>query len=244
MVPGPYQWCSKEDLFTLKRNYGQVRSFPSLMHLSISSRLRLATFENLVRGGLKLRTKARTLKETMAFSAQCLGRTQLWFSWFSAGILQDLLSCYEQISQAGLSVETLKEKAAGPQDDEDSLPHARGKRMKRDFQKTVRRELDLRFEVNPVSRMRFKLERWNLPGFPGRTAERFVRALSQLKEHLPPRVCAAILRTAWNGWCTKRRFQSLGACVFGCGAFLQADSVEHYSGCRVCVASSGQGCDI
>ena len=93
----------------------------------------------------------------------------------------------------------------------------------------------MRFELNPITRMRFKLERWNLCGFPGRTAERFVRALGCLKDNLPPRVCAAVLRTCWNGWCTKRRFQKLGPCVFGCGAFLQADSLEHYSGCQVCV---------
>ena len=37
------------------------------------------------------------------------------------------------------------------------------------------------------------------------------------------------MHTALNGWCTARRFQTTGACSFGCGA--GADSVEHYAHC-------------
>ena len=55
-------------------------------------------------------------------------------------------------------------------------------------------------------------------------------------ELLPPRVGAASLRTAWNGWCTNKRFQGRGSCVFGCGCFVQEDSIEHYAGCRYCVS--------
>ena len=83
--------------------------------------------------------------------------------------------------------------------------------------------------------MRLKLDRWNLAGLPGRTAERFIRALELVRDLLPPRIGAACLRTAWNGWCTQKRYQGIGACMFGCGSFWQEDSLEHYSGCRVCV---------
>jgi hypothetical protein len=44
------------------------------------------------------------------------------------------------------------------------------------------------------------------------------------------------LRTAWNGWCTSRRFQQSGKCIFNCQAFAQEDSIEHYAGCSICVA--------
>ena len=90
-----------------------------------------------------------------------------------------------------------------------------------------------RLQVNYVARMRFKLDRWNLSGFPGNTANRFLRALEVVKARMPPKVGAAVLRAAWNGWCTSRRFQQRGRCLFGCNAFIQEDSLEHYSCCSV-----------
>ena len=40
----------------------------------------------------------------------------------------------------------------------------------------------------------------------------------------------AFLRTVLNGWCTLRRFQSVGKCAFGCT--LGKDELEHYLVCR------------
>ena len=115
-------------------------------------------------------------------------------------------------------------------------PPARAKRVRKHFQKTVRKALDSKIQVKAGSRMRWKLDRWNLCGFPGITAERYLRALEVVKAWLPPRVGAASLRTAWNGWCTRRRFQQYGPCLFSCGSFLQEDSIEHYACCRTCVS--------
>ena len=104
------------------------------------------------------------------------------------------------------------------------------------FQKVVTKELKRTTAINKVSRMRFKLERWALGGRPGDTASRFLRAQEVIKQYLPPKVSSAVLRASWNGWCTERRFQRHGTCVFRCGSFMEEDSIEHYAGCRVCVA--------
>ena len=137
------------------------------------------------------------------------------------------------IQSLGLSIQELKNKAAGPPD-EDDPPLFRAKKMRRCFQKTVSKELTSQVKVHPASRMRHKLDRWNLTGFPGPTAARYLRSLQVLKRLLPPRVAAASLRTAWNGWCTHRRFQQHGACRFACTSFVQEDSIEHFSCCQVC----------
>ena len=53
-----------------------------------------------------------------------------------------------------------------------------------------------------------------------------------LAREVPPRVCAAVLRTLCNGWATARRFlrfQSSGHCFLGCQN--GADSIEHYAQC-------------
>ena len=87
----------------------------------------------------------------------------------------------------------------------------------------------------PITQMRLKLERWYLSGQQEYTTTNYFRALKVVKERLPPRVGAACLRTAWNGWCTSRRFQQSGRCVFKCGAYFQEDSIEHYAGCSMCI---------
>ncbi len=51
----------------------------------------------------------------------------------------------------------------------------------------------------------------------------------RLRLLVPPRVLAAVLRTWYNGWCTKRRFQGKGDRLFGC--FLGEDSVDYYMCC-------------
>ncbi len=47
---------------------------------------------------------------------------------------------------------------------------------------------------------------------------------------MPPRVVAALPRTWFRGWCTKKGFQQEGRCLFGCP--LGADAVQHYAACR------------
>ena len=54
--------------------------------------------------------------------------------------------------------------------------------------------------------------------------------IRRLRTLVQPRVLAAMLRTWTNGWCTSRRFQKNGCCIFGC---KQEDSIEHYARCKV-----------
>ena len=83
-------------------------------------------------------------------------------------------------------------------------------------------------------RARAKLARWRLPGFPHRQADALLTTLAALRSYTPPRVRAALLSTAFNRWCTDRRFQVSNGrgCVLGCSQG-QEDSIEHYCCCRV-----------
>ncbi len=75
-----------------------------------------------------------------------------------------------------------------------------------------------------------------LDGPPAQVASRIHRQLQSLSKHAPPRGCAAVFHTIWNGWCTARRFQQRGSakdrCWLGCpeGA---SDSIEHYCRCPI-----------
>ena len=77
--------------------------------------------------------------------------------------------------------------------------------------------------------LRRLLDRWNVHVLPGRRVARAIRHLRLLGCHCSPRVQAAYLRTIFNGWCTRRRFQGGGCCRLGCGS--SEDSIEHMAHC-------------
>ena len=83
---------------------------------------------------------------------------------------------------------------------------------------------------NPPMRIRTKMQRWKLSLPPRITADRVELLLRRLSSLVAHRVHAAIWKTCWNGWCTKRGFQQEGACLFRCGD-TSRDCIEHYAFC-------------
>ena len=77
---------------------------------------------------------------------------------------------------------------------------------------------------------------WGLPDTLNATSNRIHFNLSRLRSLVAPRVCAAVFRSVFNGWCTHHRFQRRHAptniCVFGCSC-TASDSLEHYCRCPV-----------
>ena len=78
-----------------------------------------------------------------------------------------------------------------------------------------------------------------LAGPPRHIAEAIHANLNALPKLVAPRVCAAVFRTIFNGWCTERRFKRRhlpsNRCVLGCGGEAE-DSIEHYCCCPPIVA--------
>jgi hypothetical protein len=234
MTPGPYRWCLPADLYTLADNYGQALNFPNLMCVSTAAKCRVLHFENYRRGGLDIQNKALEVGRAARFSEQPLERQMRWGPWFDDGLLKNVVAAEASLELQGLSVANLMEASGGRTDPEESGA-VRFRRVRKKFQGTVTKALHSKIQAEPIARMRSKLARWSLRGLPGKTAHVFLRSLLRVKHHFPPKVSSAVLRTAWNGWCTRRRFQKSGPCLFGCNSFMQGDSLEHYAGCIVCV---------
>ena len=61
--------------------------------------------------------------------------------------------------------------------------------------------------------------------------------MGHLKKGATPRVQAAVLKTACNGWGTARRFQTRQTiqtrCLLGCSNEHARDSLEHYDYCQI-----------
>ena len=90
-------------------------------------------------------------------------------------------------------------------------------------------QLCLRSTAGVDTHIRRRLDRWTLVSLPGHRPMRFQSNLSSIAPLVPPRVIAAVVRTAFNGWCTAQRFQSCDSCIFGCDG--SQDSIEHYACC-------------
>ncbi len=234
MVPGPYCWCLLSDFHVLGSHFGQAASFPRLQDLCLAARTRLKTFENRRLGGLGIRAKSGAIRQGIR-NINNTKRYARWFSWFQHGIVEDILSCEEELSQRGLEIGNLLDIAAGPLSDVPSEAEVEKRRIRQRkcFQRTIRGELSRITFTDSTERMRHKLGRWGLMGLPAHTAARCIRALQRLKTGVPPRVRSAVLRTMWNGWCTHRRFQQSGSCCFQCGSGYHEDSIEHYAHCPV-----------
>ena len=89
-----------------------------------------------------------------------------------------------------------------------------------------------RYLLNVEERHRMKQRRWKLELPPRIATSRAQAMFKRVSTLVSPRITAAIARTHWNGWCTRRRFQGVGACVFNCSASCY-DAFEHYPFCAV-----------
>ena len=228
IIPGPYRWILKDDLFHLSECYGQKISLPSLAHVCSAAQKRVYTLEHIQKGGLRIHNKQEELTQCMRRSDH-LNRMHRWGSWFQNGPVATLFNNSKTLDEIGLNTNCIIDIAAGGLKEEESGMQ-RLMRIRPKFQKTIRKELVKRTWVDPIARMRRKLERFQLGGLPGTTANRMVRVLQMLQSSVNPKVVAAVLRTIWNGWTSEHRFQGSGTCVFNCKHWTE-NRVEHYAVC-------------
>ena len=230
LASGPGNWIQPSDLFYAKEVYGQARSFVDARTAALAARIRVYTWEASANGGLRAKQRAADLETTLR-TTDFWYRKACWRHWYENAIARTLTSSIAEFLQlTGISVQSVLRDLRAQQAAEE--PSVRGT-IKSRFQKEV--YLRLMHAKRPIGEDRFRkrLARWDLPGVPLHVARRSLRQLNEVSTMVPPRISAAILSTAWNRWCTSRRFQNATErnCLLGCvGA---EDSIEHYSRCAV-----------
>ena len=226
LVPGPAQWVLPADLHDLHRSHGLPHDFRDLRDVSLAARLRVVHREAMACGGLRVSTEVRRLN-ALYQDTPFLYRGGRWRQWYLGSFYHNLHAAVGTCRALGVTIESIETElgAARPR------PHtqAQTRRIDRAVQQAARGALTQVLRSHPERRLRHKLARWQLPVFPRIRAMRAARIVPRLRRLVAPRVLAAVLRTWYNGWCTRRRFQGRGRCVFGCG--LGADSVDHYMCC-------------
>ena len=229
VAPGPGKWVEPNDLWRLRSAYGLPFRFRCLSWTALAAQGRVSFTEAHATGGLRISSRRSHLRAVLRLSEH-LGRMARWKQWMDTAYVEVLSSALEILHRRG----------CGPSDAQESLsdgmPRPWPQAMMRKVHSQLQRWMSRRLELPPAGwaeeRLRHKLGRWKLPGFPGRNARRVLGSLQALSGAVAPRVHSAVFRSVFNGWVTERRFQRAyeGCCRFRCGG---DDSVEHYMRCRV-----------
>ena len=248
MYPGPGCWMMPEDVWYAKESYGFCKSAQSLKVTVRAAQLRTATL------GCHFGTKHVTphvLRNPAAdniFSRWqeldlCLNRSRYvsridkWGDWYNNNLCKNLVFNSRWLAQNSIHAPDIIAEILGHRarswDAEDMA------KIKNKFQKTAVAAIKQLFAPPARARIRAKLERWRgvpfgLTGQPGQYMYSIHRRLLLIAKEVPPRVHAAVFRTLFNGWCTRRRFQQRAStsnvCAFKCSHTAE-DSLEHYVRC-------------
>jgi len=246
MLPGPGNWCQEYDAFFLKESWGQQHSFKSVGVISAAAKLRVKYIHDCVvsKGESCSATSIRDMAINITYFRDCEYpcRTVAWSRWYNSSYPVTLHSNESMLAERhGIRVGDILQKLAGcapPWSPDVKL------RQRRLLQSSVSKHFQNCIKPDPCNRLREKLDRWfecrgnqvgwGLQGPPAHIATRILRNLQRLHQLVAPKVCAAVFRTIFNGWCTHRRFDkrnhATNVCVLGCGGGAE-DSIEHYCRC-------------
>ena len=215
---GPANWVTVEALMDVTSLHFPW-DFPDLPSAAMAARARVARFENSAHGGLKVRERAKTLRRISLLPgnrARAAERGEL---------IQDCVIFHLEAATEALSRAEATQRAS-PSLLDPACPDAL---KKEGWQARATRVFKNAARHSAAAHVRSKLDRWRLPTLPGHRPRAWMHSLYLSAPLLPPRVQACQLRTAWNGWCTARRFQGVAGCILGCKR--GEDSIEHYAFC-------------
>jgi hypothetical protein len=255
MLPGPGNWFVPEDAFFLKEAYGQAKSFHSINVVAQAAKIRVfhnhgchREWENEHHHNnriLSLRAMSLKLSNMIKAPIEQPWRQWRWKQWYDSSFPIALVRNVEHLRTLNIRLEDVLSDIANAPRPWDYKIKAKQKQL---LQKTVAARIKRSIAPDAVQRIRHKIDRsvdpennkpravsdtYKLGGPKQWIAARVTRNLQRLPDLVAPRVCGAVLRLLFNGWCTPRRFQKResaeNVCVLGCST--AEDSIEHYGCC-------------
>ncbi|CAE8598073.1 unnamed protein product [Polarella glacialis] len=216
LAPGPGNWLSRADAFHLRSAYGFPLEFEDPRWMSMACKMRVVRDV-----APDCNDRRKELDEVLA---ECFRRPH--GMWHYRSFYTILSECRSELAFKGITVQSLNNVC---EDRDHSFQHHAAKSIAAAFSETY----------FPLSRVRAKLVRWNVPERGDIADRRILRNFALLAKWCQPRILTVYLKTLWNGWSTDRRLQSLRrsqnqpcrTCLLGCES--AEDSVDHYACCSV-----------
>ena len=242
VAAGPFRWILPSDLWRLRSGYGMCFRMRSLQWVATASHARVCWSEASATGGLQISRRAASLERVFA-ATDYVARRARWSAWLYQAPALALQRTYAALMEQRLDPRRAELALSG------GAPRPWAQQLSAQIRGGIQRWISSSLEIPPSGfveeRFRHKLQRWRLPGFPGRVARAVHRRFCLLRQAIAPRVHAAVLSSLFNRWTTRRRFQQDGefGCLLGCGG---ADALEHYLRCpevrRVAAVNLGLHC--
>jgi hypothetical protein len=197
-----------------------------MSEVGYAAKFRVFHREALATGGLRVRKHARRLDDLWR-RTDFLYRAGSWHDWFKTSYYHRLLEAVEHFAAKGITIRDIQLDlgAALPR----PLTRAQDHRLRHGVQRAARRVLGAPRRQAVEVRLRTKLARWPMTLFPRLRAARAAAAAARLRRLVAPQVLSAATRLWMNGWCSRRRFQGYGPCIFGCR--YGEDAIDHYCQC-------------
>ena len=220
-TPGPGNWIQPVDLYNMNVLFGFPVAFPSLKVSAIASKLRVLAYE--IKDADSMWSELWELLLDTPIPP-------LPKEWYDNCHVRVLLDARKLAASYGVTHKTIVEAIRS------RAPHGSCQNLfiRSQYQQEAYKQLLKRgdWKLDAEERHRYKQKRWKLHLTPRMGGVRAASLFLRLGKLVRPRVLASILRTHWNGWCTRRRFQQEGCCVFRCSG-TASDSIEHYPFCTI-----------
>jgi len=218
-APGPGNWILSQDLYHLKSLFGLPASFVSLRSMALASKLRVLAYEV---------PHAEAMWQQLQRLVDECKDLPLPAGWYHQCHCKVLSEAKATATSYGVTHESITSALSSTAPSGGDLAkHVRLGYQREAYKQLLNKGLD---RTIAEERHRTKQKRWKLIMLPKIGAVRAVSLFKRLPELVRPRVLASLARTHWNGWCTRRRFQQEGPCLFSCNP-RASDSIEHYMYC-------------
>ena len=214
LAPGPGMWIGAADLENLTE-LGQIVEFRTVTFTAMAAKLRLCA--TIARGAVRKRQDLTEAQQNVF--------RRPFTQWHYRSYYGILCDNEASLRRHGVLIRDIWEK----------LRMRQGDVARSSFQKVARETIKKQLGgFISESRVRQKMSRWSVGGFPRIVAQRVCSNFALIKEHCRPCVASAYLRATWNGWPTSWRMRTMAgtkvlSCVFGCEGGV--DKLEHYAVC-------------
>ena len=229
IAAGPKAWCSMEDLQHLK-DMGAPTEVRALSHSSDAAMMRTALWENSPEGGIpwaEMQYQHQYLMSKTDYVTRSAKQADWHRSHMASTVQHHMqhMKAHHKIDKHSIRQDLTK---AAP------LPLKREEHLcwKKKTQSHIHNALRTASTYNTTEKLRAKLHKWKIPGFPRIHAARCQTNLKLVMSHLAPRLGLTCWHTVLKRWMTSKRMGKKGhSCLLGCTEY--DDSLEHYTRCKI-----------
>ena len=206
LIRGPTWWITINDLRILKREAGFPMEVANSEFINLAAMARVSWYEGRLEGGLDTGSKDFDMQHAIRESdqEQVLSRRSKWRLWYSTTFVANLSRSLKVLKDKGISPSSVDQCILAGKQGLDN--EQKEKLTRKAVQRTVVSMLKDQEHCLFVNKLYKALASWSCQlssmVLRGWRPTRALNTLEAIRQLVPPRVLAAVLRTWLDGWTT------------------------------------------